>query len=278
MAEFLPSSALAFLYLFMAEVDWELGEIEQGPDKDLLRWTPETGEARDESISLWLQPRVRQDILQMAILAGSVPAGLLDEIAALQPTIELAPHAERMITLTPKEGSKIIEKCWSIKRAARRHVHRILAKGAMADAVVEVQRLKANRTMLSTLSSARVKKSPNFRLLWVKWMPRIVEGAEATETDKEDANQDLNKPADVQGGEELVVVSTRKLVAALLDACIIQSDVQEGHFQGVLTELFEDSLGDVTILQIPSGGIKSLVHRRLKVASMCELDWWKRAR
>ena len=181
-AELLPSVSLALYYLVMAQVDWEVGEIEQGPDKDLLRWTPETGEARDESISLWLQPGVRQDILQMGILAGSVTAGLLDKIAALQPTIRLASHAERMITLTPEEESKIVEKCWSNKRAARCHVRRILAKGAMADAVAEVHRLKANRAMLSTLSSARVKKSPNFRLLWVKWMPRIVEGAEATVT------------------------------------------------------------------------------------------------
>ena len=43
-----------------------------------------------------------------------------------------------------------------------------------------------------------------------------------------------------------------------------------------MTELFEDRLGDFPILQIPSGGIKSSVPRRLKVASMCELDWWKR--
>ena len=155
----------------------------------------------------------------MAILAGSVTAGLLDKIAALQLTIRLASHAERMITLTPEEESKIVEKCWSNKRAARRHVRRILAKGAMADAVAEVHRLKANRAMLSTLSSARVKKSPKFRLLWVKWMPRIVEGAE--ETDEEDGNQDLNKRADDPGGEELVVVSTRKSVATLLDACIL---------------------------------------------------------
>ena len=130
--------------------------------------------------------------------------------------------------------------------------------------------------MLSTLSSGRVKKSPDFRLLWVKWMPRIVEGAEATETDKEDGNQGLNNRPDDHGNEEIVVISTRKSVAALLDACIIQSDVQEGPLKGVLTELFEDSLGDLTIPQIPSGGIKSLVHRGLKVASMCELDWWKR--
>ena len=155
-AGLLPSVSLAHYHLVMAEVDWELGEIKQGPDKNLLLWTPETGEARDESISLWLQPGVRQDILQMAILAGTVPAGLPDRIAAIQPTIELASHAERMKTLTSEEESKIVEKCWSNKRAVRRQVHRILAKGAMADAVAEVNCLKANTAMLSTLSFARV--------------------------------------------------------------------------------------------------------------------------
>ena len=88
-----PALLSVSAYLSMAEVDWELGEIEQGPDEGLLRWTPETREARDEPISLWLQPRVRPDILQLAILAGSVPPGLLEKIAALQPTIELASHA-----------------------------------------------------------------------------------------------------------------------------------------------------------------------------------------
>ena len=58
-------------------------------------------------------------------------------------------------------------------------------------------------------------------------MPRIVEGATSTETDKEDRNQDPGRPAGVHEGEELVVISTRKSLAALLDACIIQSDVQE---------------------------------------------------
>ena len=81
-----------------------------------------------------------------------------------------------MIALTPDEESKIVERVWSNKRATRRHIHRILAKVAMADAVAEVHRLKAARVMLSTVSSTRVKKSPDFRLLWVKWMLRIVEG------------------------------------------------------------------------------------------------------
>ena len=85
---------------------------------------------------------------------------------------------------------------------------------------------------------------------------RGVEG-NLPETDTEDGNQDLNKRAEDHGGKELVVLSTRKSVATLLDACIIQSDVQEGHFQAVMTELFEDSLGDYTILQIPCGVLKA---------------------
>ena len=214
----------------------------------------------------------------MAILAGSVPTDILEKVAALQPDIELASHQECMKALTPEEESKIVERVWSNKRATRRHIKQILAKGAMADAVAEVHRLKAARVMLSTLSSSRVKKSPDFRLLWVKWMPRIVEGVEGniTETDVDGDNQEASKRADDHGGEELVVLSTRTSVASLLEACIVQSDVQEGHFQAVMTELFEENLGDYTILQIPSGGIKNSVQRRLKVASMCELDWWKR--
>ena len=43
-----------------------------------------------------------------------------------------------------------------------------------------------------------------------------------------------------------------------------------------MTELFEENLGDCTTLHIPSGGINNLVQRRLKVATMCELDCWKR--
>ena len=62
----------------------------------------------------------------------------------------------------------------------------------------------------------------------------------------------------------------------LLEACIVQMDAEEGHVHAVMTELFEENLGDYTILQIPAGGIKNSVQRRLKVASMCELDWWKR--
>ena len=103
-------------------------------------------------------------------------------------------------------------------------------------------------------------------------MPRIVEGAETAETDKEDGNQDSG----IYGGVDGVVDAWRKSLAALLDACIIQSDVQEGHFQGVLTDFFEDSLGDITILHIPSRGIKSLIHKRIKVAEMCKLDFWKK--
>ena len=148
----------------------------------------------------------------------------------------------------------------------------------MADAVAEVHCLKVARVMLSTLSSSRVNKSPDLRLLWVKWMPRIVEGVEGniTETDVDGDNHGASKHADDHGGEELVVLSTRKSVASLLEACIVHTDVQEGHFQAVMTELFEENLGDYTILQIPSAGIKNSVQRQLKVASMCELDWWKR--
>ena len=192
----------------MAEVDWELEEIGQGPEQDLLQWTLETGEARDEPISLWLQPGVRQDILQMAIRAGSAPPGILEKIVALQPDVELASHQERMKALTPEEELKIVERVWSNKRATWRQIKRILAKGAMADAVAEVHRLKAARVMLSTLSSSRVKKSPDFRLLWVKWMPRIVEGVEGNmfETDVDGDNQKAGKRADGHGGEELVVL------------------------------------------------------------------------
>ena len=97
-----------------------------------------------------------------AFLAGSVPPGILEKIAALQLDVELASHQERMKALTQEEESKIVERVWSNKRATRRHIKRMLAKGAMADAVAEVHRLKAARVMLSTLSSSEVKKGPDF--------------------------------------------------------------------------------------------------------------------
>ena len=113
----------------MAEVDWEGGEIGQGPERDLVRWTLETREARDEPISLWLQPRVRQDILQMAIPNSSVPPDLVEKVAALQPDVELASHQEHMKALAPEEERKIVERVRSNKRATGRHIKNILAKG-----------------------------------------------------------------------------------------------------------------------------------------------------
>ena len=58
-------------------------------------------------------------------------------------------------------------------------------------------------------------------------MPRIVEGVEGniTETDVDGDNQEASKRADGYGGEELVVLLTRKSVASLIEACIVQLDV-----------------------------------------------------
>ena len=80
-------------------------------------------------------------------------------------------------------------------------------------------------------------------------MPRIVEGVEGniTETDENGDSQEARTRADSHGGEELVVLSTRKSVAWLLEACIVQSDVRERHFLAVMTELFEGNWGDYTI-------------------------------